>query len=71
MASDRELADLRRRIAAGEYAVDSRAVADAMLRRMPGALRPGGRSRMLVAAELDRLSARVHEGQSGSANDSA
>jgi hypothetical protein len=54
MAVDR---DLKRRIAAGEYVVDPHAVAAAMLRR--GAERAEARrlSRMLVAGELDRLSA--------------
>ena len=48
--------DLMRRVAAGEYVVDTQAVAAAILRR--GADRAAARrlSRMLVAGELDGLS---------------
>ena len=61
MALQRDLDDLRQRIAADDYAVDPRVVADAMLRRQAGRPATGPGSPMLVAAELDWLFPRAEQ----------
>jgi len=71
MASQRELDDLRRRIAAGAYAVDPRVVADAMLRRRAQPPAGGAGSPMLVARELDWLFPGAEQGESGPRHDPA
>jgi len=66
MAVDRELTE---RIRAGEYVVDPRAVAEAMLRRSADRAEARRLSRMLVARELDRPAGRRDEPGPGPARD--
>jgi Anti-sigma-28 factor, FlgM len=61
--------ELRRRIAEGEYVVDPRAVADAMLRRSADRADARRLSRMLVSGEVDRLPGGPHEPQPGARRD--
>lgn len=52
-ASTRDISDLKRRIAAGEYRLDAEAIAEAMFGRAERALSPERGSEMLEAGERD------------------
>ena len=64
-ARDAEVAELKRRVAAGEYVVDPHAVAAAIVERSRWAADADRVLAMLVAAELDRESVRREQDEPG------
>jgi hypothetical protein len=63
--------ELRRRVQSGEYTVDPRAVAEAMLRRRDDLAAARRLSWVLVAGELDGISFRPDEPEAGAGVDAA
>ncbi len=59
--SSRDISDIKRRIAAGEYRLDADAIAEAMFGRADRATGPEPGSEMLEAGELDGPSGSVDQ----------